>query len=292
MAIVKRTDTDTHTAVVSPSGGTGHDFVTLVEPSPQVCCVVFGAAGTGKTTVGVKYAPQPVALINFDKRATPAVLKAQSEGRRILYCEIDYPAFVTRVSQDEAKKIGQASLDKTLKNLEWAVRESEKGNIRSIVIDTITELEEIATIAVRGRLDKAKKDYGESKGIINRTLWSLFSMAREGRAHLIALSRASEIWVGGAPSGQYKARCSDVVNDAVDWAGHIRVNVGGVSDTGKKILGSQAQGPKFEMEIKKAGVKIDELLNVYSEDEWQAFGGPFAYACFKQYPEYPLESWQ
>lgn len=293
MALLQRTEThDSNTSsAVSPLSGE-HNFITLKSSRTQVCALVFGDRGSGKTTVATMYAPQPVALINYDGRAEPAILKAQDAGRIIKYSRLYLPRNLTKLTVEEGKRQGQATIDQTLINFEWALREAEKGNIRTICLDTITELEMALTCAIRGRADKKPKDYGESKGLINQQLMSMFDDAKKGPAHLIALGRAQEIWSGGSPTGQFKPRVSDVVNDAVDWSGHMRVNVVGMGSGGKKVLGATNSGPKFEMEIKKAGVRIEELLNTYTEDEWAAFGGPFSYACFKQYPEIPLEAWR
>lgn len=257
------------------------DFIQLKAPKKQANVLIFGDNGQGKTTFVTKYAPEPIAFINYDRRADWAVVKAMEEGRKIHYTHVDYPADIMRLGDDVARKLGQAAIDKTIRNYEIAVRESEKGNIRTICLDTGTEYSELLKLAITGRIDKTKGDYGKSKDLINRQWWRLFTMAREGSAHVIVLSRAKAIWVDNEPTGNFTFRCPEVVGDAVDWAGQIRLKKGPKGKFKKK----------FELEITKGGINIAELGEVYTEEEWKDLGGPFVYACLLQYDGSDMEDW-
>lgn len=249
------------------------DFIlTPIKAKLQSVCLIFGDAGTGKTTFVTRYCPEPIAFFSFDGRANNAIKKAQDSGRVIYPTYIDYPADVMRLKDDEARRVGQIGIDKLIRNLEIAVAESLRGNINTIAVDTGTEYGELITMAARGRLDKAPKDFGDSKNLINRQWWRLFNLARAGNANLVVLSRAKAIWEGNAPTGNFTYRCHDVVYDAVDWAGHIRL---------RKFKGKLKQ--EFQLEITKAGNNIVELGEVYTKDDWEDLGGPFAYASMLQY---------
>lgn len=274
-------------AIAKPSKSTlslaGSDFTILKEPKKQANVLLFGDGGTGKTTFCTMYAPQPIAMINFDKRSHHAVVKAQKQGRIIAHAAIDTPANISRLPDEAARKIGQAALDKVIKNFEWAVVESQKGNIRTICLDTGTEYSEIISLAIRGRVDRVKSDYGKSKDLINREWWRLFNLAREGSAHLIVLSRAKAVWQNNEPTGRFTFRGPEVMFDAADWAGQIRLK--------KQKRGVAIK--EFEIEIHKAGINIEELGEVYTKEEWEYLGGPFVYACYKQFYETStLEDWQ
>lgn len=260
----------------------GSDFTILKTPKLQCNALVFGDAGNGKTTFATAFAPDPVAFINFDKRAEHAVMKAQQSGRQIYFTCVDFPANITKLEDTQARKIGQQAVDKVVRNFEWAVEQSRKGNVRTICIDTGTEYSEILKIAITGRIDKVKGDYGKSKDLINREWWRIFNTAREGNAHLIVLSRAKAIWVNNEPTGEFTYRGPEVMFDAVDWCGQIRLRKS-VKKTPKK---------EFEIQIKKAGVNISELGEVYSKDEWEDLGGPFVYSCMLQYGGSNMEDWQ
>lgn len=259
----------------------GSDFTLLTSPKRQANVLLFGDAGTGKSTFATAFAPEPVAFINFDRRADYAVTSAMAKNRRIYYTGIDIPANVTKLSDEAARKFGQAAVDKVIRNYELAIAESRKGNVRSICLDTITEYGELLKLAITGRIDKTKGDYGKSKDLINREIWRLFNLAREGNAHVIALSRAKAVWKDNEPTGRFTFRCPDVVNDAVDWAAHIRLKQTPKGKAKKEI----------EIEITKAGNNIEQLGEVYSEATWGGLG-PFAYGCMLQYPGSELEDWQ
>lgn len=258
----------------------GSDFHSISLPERRTVALIFGDAGTGKSTFVTDYCPDPIAFINFDKRAQYAVHKAHTAGRKILFTECDVPANVTKLPDEQAKKYGQAALDKVIKNFEIAVRESQKGNIRTICLDTGTEYSEILSLAIRGRVDRTKGDYGKSKDLINREWWRIFNLAREGNAHLIILARAKAIWVNNEPTGNFSPRGPEVMMDAVDWAGQIRL---------KQRKGKLKK--EFELEITKAGVNIEELGSVYTASDWEDFGGPFVYACWQQYEGSEPEDW-
>jgi hypothetical protein len=253
----------------------GSDFVLLSKPKLQANVVIFGQNGQGKSTLCTDYAPHPVAFINFDKRADHAVYKAMEKGRKIFFLGIDTPANVSKLDDATVRKLGQSAVNKVIKNMEWAVEQSRKGNVRSICIDTGTEYSEVLNLAITGRVDRVKGDYGKSKDLINREWWRLFNLAREGNAHLIVLARAQEIWLANEPTGRFKPRGPEVMSDAADWCGIIRL---------KKSAAKKNSEKKFELEITKAGINIEELGAVYSEDDW-GDDGAFTHACWMQYLE-------
>jgi hypothetical protein len=260
------------------------DFeMTMEKPKRQSNVLIFGDGGTGKTTFATRFAPEPVAFFDFDRRSTHARYAAIKKGRRVMPCKIDFPANITKVDDVTARKIGQACIDKVVKNMEIAVSESLKGNVRTICLDTGTEYAEILSIAITGRIDRTKGDYGKSKNLLNRELWRIFNLAREGNAHLIVLARAKAVWENNEPTGEFTYRGPEVLFDAVDWAGQIRV---------KKLKGlGGATSKRFELKIAKGGINIEELGNVYTEAEWEDLGGPFTYANMLQYPGTELDDW-
>lgn len=261
------------------------DFNTeIVKPPPQTCAMIYGDAGEGKSTLALMYAPQPVAYINFDRRGRDAVYAARRARRKILDVEIEHPSDLTRFSNDDAKRLATSALDKTMRHFEIAVRASQVGDVRTICLDTGTELNGVISTAITGSTMAVKGDYGRSKGLINQQWWTLFDMAREGKAHLIVLCRAKEIWHANQPTGRMSFRGPEVIHDAVDWAGWIRLK------RNKKKGGARTQ--KFEIEITKSGVNIAELGEVYEMDDWEDMGGPFVYSCLMQYPGSKMEDWK
>lgn len=262
----------------------GSDFTAPPEPRKQANVIVFGDAGCGKSTFALKYAPAPVAFLSYDRRGDHAAFQAHESGRKIFFTRIEAPSNVYRMSDQEAKKVGMACVDKTIRNLEIAARESERGNVRTIVLDTGTEYGDLVTMAYRGRADKVK-DYGESKFLINRELWRIFEIARKSEAHLIVLGRAKPVWEDNKPSGAFDLRGPDVFNDAADWVGHIRLKKAG------SVKRQRTGEKKFEMEMVRAKIDITVQGDVYDEDDWGEFG-PFVWACTMNYPGTIPSDWE
>lgn len=271
---------------LSAVGGTlaDSDFELDEDVKRQTIALVFGRNGEGKTTFVTEYAPGPIAYINFDNRDKEAIRKAREKGRTILRTHVPYDADVVKLGEEAAKSFGQAAVDKVVRNFEIAVRESQRGNVRTICLDTGTEYSEIVTLAVRGGLGKAN-DYGRSKDLINRAWWYLFGLAREGNAHLIVLARDKELWSANEPTGRYTFRGPDVMADGVDWAGQIRLKTSGIGKKKQKLK-------EFELHITKAGVNIEQLGEVYDKDIWDEMGGPFVTACVLQYEGSDVEDWE
>lgn len=261
-------------AILSPGAS---DFTILSAPKKQANLYISGEGGQGKTSFVTRYAPDPIACINVDRRDQQAIYEALQMGRRILRTEVDFRMRLG-MTTDDLKLTARACLDRTIANMEWAIEESLKGNIRSIFIDTGTELSEIMKIAFDGTRDKTKEGaFGKDTDYVNQEWWRLFNLARQGQAHFIVATRSKEIWKDNGKgfqvaTGKHTYRAPHVIHDASDWGGLIRL---------KKGLGGQTK-KKWELEIIKAGVNISQLGAVYDEEEWGDMG-PFAYACYQQY---------
>lgn len=255
----------------------GSDFTLPPAPKRQAIVLLFGNAGEGKTTTGLSHAPGEVAFFDIDGRGLYAAQKAQADGKVIHYTSIPFPSDIAKLGDAVAKTTAQLSWDKFRKNYEIAVRESQKGNIRTIVIDTATELDELVTIMIKGRIDKKNDDYGKSDAIIKAALGQTIKMSREGQANLLMLARAKPIWES---NGKFMHRGHDTLKYDADLAGHIRL---------QQQIGNRK--PKFELEVTKAGIDIDQLGQVYKEDDWDELG-PFVYMCLMNYPGSKARDWR
>lgn len=261
------------------------DFTSDDEIQYQSNVMIFGKGGEGKSTLVTMYAPEPVAVISFDGRAKEPVREARKVGRTIHHTYIPFDAKdILKLDEANAAKLCRETMDRVVHNYEIAIRESQKGNVRTICFDTGTEYDQIVTIAIRGHLDKAN-DYGRSKNLINQAWWHIFNTARQGNAHLVVLARDKEIWGGSEPTGRFTFRGPEVMYDGVDWVGNIRLKAEGKGKVKRKTK-------EFELEIVKAGVNIEQLGEVYTKEEWEDFGGPFVYACVMQYDGSSPEDWQ
>ena len=150
------------------------DFITLSTPSTQSNVLLIAEDGVGKTTFAVRFAPDPLAIINFDNRAAHAIYEADKLGKELHYAHIKIPIDIIEKGT-KVQQACKASLAVFFRNFEIAINEPK---LRTVVIDTGTELDELITLAARGHLGGAK-DFGRSKDIINRTWAKIYKDARE-----------------------------------------------------------------------------------------------------------------
>lgn len=261
----------------------GSDFESEPTIKYQANVLLLGSAGVKKTTFALEWCPEPVLLLNFDGRDGPAVLRATDDlGREVYPVHMRLPARIDRMEVEKARDLARPVLDMFLKNLEWGIQQGEKGNVGTICIDTATEATMVASAAYCGRTTPPKNDYGRTKGRINN-LWlsDIFGRAREGKAHLIVLSRAKEIWKDNQPTGYFEPRCPETVFDCADWVGNIRL---------RKKKSTGALTPDTEIIITKAGGDLLDIGETYNEDDWKE-DGPFAYICRRQWKGSKWSDW-
>lgn len=277
--------------VLSNQSSGPSDFITLTTRKRQAIMLLYGDSKTGKTSFATRYMPDPLALFNFDRRAEAAVLKAQEEfNRRIHYLSCRLSPAIMHKHPEEIRLAAIETSDRFIRNFEHAAEESIRGNIRSALIDTGTEITDIWKLSFDGALGQTKEGaYGRDKDYVNRQWRNVFEIARDSNMHLLITARASEIWIKRMKNGKevqeatgnFKPKCPSVVVDGVDWAGNIRLKKG--------LKGRYKK--EFELEITNAGENIEELGSIYTEKDWEDLGGPFVYSCVMQYPGSLPEDW-
>jgi hypothetical protein len=265
----------------------GGDFIVPPSPKEQAIALVFGQPGHGKTTLGLMYAPDPVAFFDIDRRGLHAAKRAMRKGKIINYLPITMPKKILRMTDLDLKKMAENEVSRIRRNYELALQQSLKGNIRTVVFDTMTEFASLINMSVTGRADRKKDDYGRSTDIVKTALADFIKMSRDSNANLIMLARAKPIWEGGEPTGEHSYRGPDTLEFDADWSGHLRL---------KKIKSIKKQrdkdkGTQHELLITKAGITLSTLGDIYTEEEWED-DGPFVYACCQQYPGSKPEDWK
>lgn len=265
----------------------GGDFISPPPPKEQAIALIFGQPGHGKTTLGLLYAPDPVAFFDVDRRGLYAARRAMRRKKVINYMPVSMPRKVLKMDDFALRKMAEAEVSKVRRNYELALKESLKGNIRTIVFDTMTEFASLINMAVTGRADRKKDDYGKSTDVVKTALADFIKMSRESNANLIMLARAKPIWEGGEPTGEYSYRGPDTLEFDADWAGHLRLT----KQRGIKKQRDPEKGTQHEMLITKSGISLAELGQVYTEEEWGK-DGPFVFACMQQYPGTTPEVWK
>lgn len=260
---------------------TGSDFSSSIPSKFQSLSLIYGDAGTLKSSFAYLYCPEPVFLINFDGRDLPAFERARDLGREVYRVQIDLPADIDSMDIKKAQELGKSILAKTMKNYRWCLDQARAGNIATIGWDTATEATRLMATAFCGRTQAPNNDFGRTKGHIN-SLWmeDIGKAARQTPAHLVILSRAKEIWIDNKPSGYYEFRCPEAVNESVDWSANIRL----------RRLPNGKLTKDSELMIAKA-VNIAEVGKVYTARDWQE-DGPFAYTCWQMWEKSEIEDWK
>jgi len=282
----------------------GTRFYTLKPNRRPARILLYGDGGTGKTYFAARYCPGPIAFINFDRRAKDTILKAQQEtGKKIWYQEIRPFPDAINMTSDESKKVGKEQLKILLDEIYSAVRLSQRGDVRTICLDTATEANAVINMAISGRPDRAADDYGKSKDMATWQWKSILNGVFDGEANLILLSRAKEIYNGREGTGKFTYRCPAELNDGVDISMEIRTVVPGMNAIagGLKSFASvgvsgtlpgMQTGPRWELYVTKAGANAAELGQTYTSTEWDLLGGPFVYACMRQWVGTTPEDWK
>lgn len=265
----------------------GGDFTLPPSPKKQAIALIFGLPGHGKTTLGLQYAPSPVAFFDIDRRGLHAAKRAMRAGQTVHYLSVRMPINILKQGDTELKKIATAEVLKIRKNYELALRKAERGDVRTIVFDTMAEFGSLLNMATTGRADKKKDDYGKSTDIVKTALQDFIRACRGTPANLIMLAKAKAVWEGGEPSGEYSYRGYDTMDYDADWSGHLRL----VKNRSIKGQRDKSKGTKHELQITKAGIRLRTLGDVYTEDQWGE-DGPFVYACVQQFRGSKASDWK
>lgn len=259
----------------------GEGFITRSTKKPQSVGIVVGDGGSGKTTFVTRYCPGPIAFFNFDGRSSEAIQEARDlRGENIIQeCPITFPFDSLFLAKERAMATTKPVITDFLKKLRTACVAAEQGRIKTIALDTGTELNDLFWLHARGDLEttKLEGERGGSKFIINRQWITIFQMAKASGANFIVLGRPKQKWIDNAPvKDTFIPYLPEVCNDQTDWTGRIAPTV--IPATRK----TPAE-VSFEIKISKAGPNITQLGRVYTSREWDNEGGPFAFISGQMY---------
>jgi AAA domain len=258
----------------------GTDFVIPEAPKKRSVCLFFGEPGTGKTTTALN-TPSPIAVFTFDRRGADAIQEARDNGKIVGEIDMSLPLGIRKMNEDGAKKMAEGMVAKFFKNLEQLALLSTKGKVRTIVIDTATELDELINYSLFGKGETLKGDYGKSVYQANLVWGRVFSTVRNGDAHTVFLARGKDEWKSGEPTGRVLARGPKILSQGVDWSAELRLK--------KRVKGKEQE---LEMRIEKAGLNLQGAGEVYDKSLWEDMGGPFVCGNVMQNLKSDMGDWQ
>ena len=285
----------------------GTSMVTIARPKAKAIVVLHGLDGSGKTTFVTRFCPDPITLINCDRRAEEAAYSdAENYGRTINYLDAALPADIADYSPEDSKALAEYILyDRIKPDLIWSLN----NGVRTIGLDTAFEYTRILNYAFRGHPIKQKPtkedpgDFGAADRAINEEIWWLVNKIRENRnVNLVILSRSKEEHDGQKPLGTYRPDCHKIFHQACDWSGFLSLTSeeemterllaesGTNSLTTSQMRKIKTRRP-FELKITKGGQAIEEMGKTYGEGEWGE-DGPFAYSCSRLIPRTTVEDWK
>ena len=122
-------------------------FETVTKPKKQAIGLLYGRGKSGKTSFVTRFAPEPILVLDFDRRSEKALSDAHKQGRKVNRTLIDYPT--DYLEPEKAKECAIASMEKALLAVK---RGAEK--YRTILIDTATEASQVMRMAYDGDLTK------------------------------------------------------------------------------------------------------------------------------------------
>jgi hypothetical protein len=264
-------------AVLRSKTLTKSDISFEPELSGHYIWLVYGDAGTKKTSFGFLNCPSPVMTFNLDGRDGPAHQRAVKMGKEIARVRIKLPAGLDKLPVKDSsgkplrlpkgQEIASKLMDKFWRAYDAGIELSKEGNLNTFLIDTAYELTAVMSASLCGRTVSPKTDYGRTKGLINQMWRDIIDKARnEGEANLVILDRASEIWKDNRPTGYFTYRSPSVIFDGVDIAANIRLR--------KKATGGLTD--QSELMIAKAGGDLRDIGELFREKDWGK-EGPFNY---------------
>lgn len=165
-------------------------FLKQASPTPakrRLIVSIMGREKQGKTHVGFT-APGPIAAFDFDY-GQEGVIHKFAKDKRIYTSEF---------------RIGEISAEKF--NVEWERYKKEyraalnEKELRSLIIDTNTELWELARMAKFGKLTQVMP---HQYGPVNAEMRGLIRDAYSSDKNVIFLHKMSEQYVNNSPTGRY-----------------------------------------------------------------------------------------
>jgi len=207
---------------VTTINGGAHRAIQLVEmkgdPQEPLAVATFGLHGTGKTRLAAT-APGPIGLVPLDRKTRQTMLRVSNEfGRKVVIPDADLfradnPMLLATLKPDcgnKSKVVGLTGQQPDccaihayrfgLNRIKDVIfRMAEDDNLRSIVIDSATNLWDDILFANHGRTDHINP---RDRGPDNREMQEL--LAACSSKNLVLTHKSKEIWKAEKPTGRFE----------------------------------------------------------------------------------------
>jgi hypothetical protein len=261
--------------------GLSSDFTDYAAPRHRVSISGHGETKTGKSSFAY-FAPDPVVHFNLDRRVERVVDRFVSGEPKL---GLTRPRIIKQVllrlpqpqmrhftaskdlrDKDETeRKLAESLWNKFVKNYKEALESSLKpGGVKSIAIDTLTELYDLRLLAEFGRLMGFRQ---RERGGANSDVVELLRMSEDYSANLITLHQVKDEY---ARTKKKDPQTGELVDDSEKTGRRI---IKGYDKTpyitqAHLIFKYNDQKRRFEVEVERCGLNAEMNRVTYTEDDW------------------------
>lgn len=274
-------------------------FSDAAAPRHRVSISGHGETGTGKSSFGF-WAPDPVVHYNLDRRIERVVDRFTAGDPRL---GLDRPRIIKHIDlrmpkpgarmftvskdlreKDEKERVAAEKLWNTFVTTYKTALESSMrpGGVRSVVIDTLTELYDLRLLAEFGRLMGFRQ---RERGGANSDIVELLRMHEDYNANLITLHQVKDEY---AKTKKRDPQSGEMVDDSERTGRRI---IKGYDKTpyvtqAHIVFKYNDQKRRFEIEIERCKTNAELNRTTITEEEWAlrdeggeyvVNNGPFAY---------------
>lgn len=254
---------------------------------PRIIYNVQGVTKTGKSTFPF-WGPGPIAVFDFDRRLETVVQRAISgkltgTPKEIVWIPFKMPSISVTNREKSTMLEMQAKdhLDKFIRNFKMALESSmKKGGIRTISIDTGTELLDLRKCSEFGRVASIPT---RDLGGVNQDMSNWMRLGEDYNANVVWVHHVKDEWVKitGENGRESQAPSGNKVIDG--W---------NKSDQACQVtLETAVRGDKFQLKV-LGGSGLNSKTNgkVYTANDWGEYG-PFAWISAQQLTKTEPEDW-
>uniref|UniRef100_A0A6M3LHJ6 Putative ATPase domain containing protein n=1 Tax=viral metagenome TaxID=1070528 RepID=A0A6M3LHJ6_9ZZZZ len=172
---------------------------------PRLLLSLDGDEGTGKTTFALT-APGPLVYMDFNGGGDGIIQTVQDE-KEILLPGDGEPYILPDLLGDTPEAVRDAAAPVKRRFVQDFIAACDDPNIRSVVVDTGTEANQVFRLSSMGKIGKAEGDTGAKiaqQEIVNSEWLTLLRHAtHRTTANVILIHHLKEKWSGGKPTGEY-----------------------------------------------------------------------------------------
>lgn len=283
----------------------GTDFKDPAAPKQRLVWSVYGDTKTGKSSFAL-WGPEPVVVADMDKRLEIVIndfISGKTTGapKIIKTMDIQLPKVdaASRKLDSAVQKQAELIWDRFLNNYDKALKSSMlSGGVRTIAIDTGTELLDLRLMAEFGRLLGINP---RDRGGANAEFTEIMRRGESYNANVVWLHHVKDEWKTVVDdNGKEKSMTTgNVVLDGFNKANRI------VQVVAKTNYNDAVKDPrkKFEVQIVRCGVNAMVNGMKFTSADWAVWDesdkdappvinyGPFAFINSVIFPETTPEDW-